>query len=142
MGKFEKLHTNDTCMYFVLSSTPSAWPSIACVAGGILSRVRGQREAMAAEPPILTAKRLLPILLATSPPVFTLHCQNFTSHANNPASYARPYNTIDVSVQCERPVNADKFHLHFSRQGSMNVFTTGINALNWISCKLYAKIKV
>ena len=29
---------------------------LACVAGGILSRVRGQREAMAAEPPILAAK--------------------------------------------------------------------------------------
>ena len=29
---------------------------VACVAGGILSRVRGQREAMAAEPPILAAK--------------------------------------------------------------------------------------
>ena len=46
---------------------------------------------MAAEPPILAAKPrewLLPILLATSPPVFTLHCQNFTSHVNNPASYA------------------------------------------------------
>ena len=34
------------------------------------------------------SKRLLPILLTTSPPVFTLHCQNFTSHANNPASHA------------------------------------------------------
>ena len=31
---------------------------VSCVAGGILSRVRGQREAMAAEPPILAAKRL------------------------------------------------------------------------------------
>ena len=29
---------------------------VACAAGGILSRVRGQREAMAAEPPILAAK--------------------------------------------------------------------------------------
>ena len=36
-------------------------------------------------------KRLLPILLATSPPVFTLHWQNFTSHANTipPATQAR-----------------------------------------------------
>ena len=34
------------------------------------------------------SKRLLLILLSTSPPVFTLHCQTFTSHANNPASYA------------------------------------------------------
>ena len=30
--------------------------TLACVAGGILSRVRGRREAMAAEPPILAAK--------------------------------------------------------------------------------------
>ena len=59
----------------------------------IVARAKPQREAMAAEPLILAAKPrenkgLRPILPATSPPVFTLRCQNFTSHANNPASYA------------------------------------------------------
>ena len=77
--------------------------TIACVAGGILSHVararptRGNgggaansrgKAARSERRSREISKRLLPILLATPPPVGTLHCQNFTSHANNPASYA------------------------------------------------------
>ena len=72
-----------SCRKTCLSQFVSVFALIlACVTGGILSRVRQWRRSRQ------FSQRLLSILLATSPPVFTLRCQNFTSHANNPASYA------------------------------------------------------
>ena len=47
---------SDTCDFDLTESWLCVSDDLACIAGGILSRLRGQHEAMAAEPPILAAE--------------------------------------------------------------------------------------